>query len=248
MKNNFKDFFSKNSAGYAKYRPTYPRTLFDYLASLVREHKCAWDCATGNGQSASMLVDYFDKVIATDPSEEQLDNAILHPKIEYRVATAEDSKISEKSIDLITVAQAFHWINQEKFLKEVIRVAKQKCILAIWCYKLAHITKDVDEVIYRLYTDILGNYWDDARKMVDDGYKNINFPFQKIESPTFDMSVEWDIEGYMGYLGTWSALQKYISVNSKNPLNDIGSDLKKAWGPGKRHKLHWDLELKVWKI
>ncbi|HEY2140100.1 MAG TPA: hypothetical protein VGH00_08465, partial [Chthoniobacterales bacterium] len=62
----FKDHFSKQAEGYAKFRPRYPQELFRYLATIAPRRELAWDCATGNGQAAVELAEVFDRVIATD--------------------------------------------------------------------------------------------------------------------------------------------------------------------------------------
>ena len=99
----------------------------------------AWDCATGNGQAAISLAQYFNKVIATDGSKQQLENAMQHPKVQYKIALAEESGIESNSIDLVTVAAAVHWLNFEKFYAEVNRVLKPTGIIAIWSeYRLRH--------------------------------------------------------------------------------------------------------------
>ncbi len=77
------DHFSAHAAEYAKFRPGYPRELFDYLASLVRMRERAWDCATGNGQAAIGLAKYFREVIATDASTQQLAKASPVANVAY---------------------------------------------------------------------------------------------------------------------------------------------------------------------
>ena len=73
---SFQDHFSKQASLYARYRPQYPAALFEYLASVAPEREAAWDCGTGNGQAALGLAQFFDRVIATDPSEEQIRNGL----------------------------------------------------------------------------------------------------------------------------------------------------------------------------
>jgi methylase of polypeptide subunit release factors len=102
----FKDHFSRQAADYAKFRPDYPRELFDYLGRIAPSHQLAWDCGTGNGQAAVALASAFDRVVATDASEKQITNADPHERVEYRVAPAEDSGIESETLDLIVVAQA----------------------------------------------------------------------------------------------------------------------------------------------
>src|SRR4051812_48746007 len=113
-----KDLFSQGSVDYARYRPRYPTALFKYLAGLCRERKTAWDCATGNGQAANELARDFETVAATDISQKQLDQAPATPNVRYSVASAEASGLAASSVDLVTVAQAFHWFRHDSFYEE----------------------------------------------------------------------------------------------------------------------------------
>ncbi|NUM61745.1 MAG: SAM-dependent methyltransferase, partial [Ignavibacteriaceae bacterium] len=85
----FEDHFSELAETYSRYRPSYPKKLFEYLASICKQHQLAWDCGTGNGQAAISLADYFDKIIATDASKEQLEQSSKHPKIIFKNEPAE---------------------------------------------------------------------------------------------------------------------------------------------------------------
>ena len=127
----FKDHFTKQAAVYAKFRPDYPDELFKFLASVSPSNELAWDCATGSGQAANGLAKYFNKVIASDASENQVLNAYKNEKIIYKVFPAEKADIESSTIDLITVAQALHWFNFENFYTEVRRVLKRGGIIAV---------------------------------------------------------------------------------------------------------------------
>ena len=50
-----KDNFSSQADHYARYRPSYPPELFEFIIAQVKEKDMAWDCATGNGQTAKGL-------------------------------------------------------------------------------------------------------------------------------------------------------------------------------------------------
>src|SRR6185503_15171043 len=115
MSQTFHDHFSGVASRYADFRPHYPAALFDYLATLVPRHSVVWDCACGNGQATHDLADRFDRVIATDASREQIASAKAHSKAEFRVAPADQSELSDGSIGLVTVAQAVHWFDLERF-------------------------------------------------------------------------------------------------------------------------------------
>jgi ubiquinone/menaquinone biosynthesis C-methylase UbiE len=111
----FKDYFSAQSSAYAKSRPTYPDNLFKFLASVSPGNNLAWDCATGNGQAAVSLAKYFEKVTATDASEQQIKNAVPHERVMYSVGLADNSGIESGTVDLVTIASALHWMDFDKF-------------------------------------------------------------------------------------------------------------------------------------
>ena len=242
---DFKDLFSEQASDYAQFRPRYPVGLFHYLASLTQAHGRAWDCGTGNGQAAVMLADYFEQVVATDPSEKQLASAIRHQKVIYRQASIGNSGLEDKSVDLVTAAQAFHWFDREEFYKEVRRAAKPQGLLAVWCYGLAKISSELDAVVGYFYKNILGPYWEKERILVEEGYKNIPFPFRELKPPQFEMTAQWSLDQLVGYLGTWSALQTFVKKNGSNPLESLYPQLKKAWGNDSTHNIRWELAVRV---
>ncbi len=242
--------FSKQANDYARFRPTYPEDLFGYLASLTEEHSCAWDCGTGNGQAAIALAHYYDRVIGTDPSTDQIAHVRPHPKVEYRIAPAEDSAISVESIDLIVVAQALHWFDVGKFYAEAQRVAKSSgSIIAVWCYGLMEAAPAADQIISRYYHNVIGKYWEPERRLVEQGYGGIPFPFQEITAPKFLMEATWTFAHFLGYLSTWSATQAAIRSEGVNPLDTIRTELREAWGDVEEAKrVRWPLFIRVGSI
>jgi SAM-dependent methyltransferase len=176
----FQDLFSNHAACYARARPRYSSELFAYLATLVPQRKLAWDVGTGNGQAAIGLAEHFELVIATDASAGQIAHAIPHQRVEYRVATAEAADLEPGSVDLVTVAQALHWLNLDAFYANVRRVARPHGVIAAWCYTLPRVSDGVDAVCDRFYRDVVGPYWDAGRRYIDERYETIPFPFNTI--------------------------------------------------------------------
>jgi SAM-dependent methyltransferase len=243
----FKDFFSQQSSDYAQYRPSYPELLFDWLTMAAPTTDSVWDCGTGNGQAAIALAERFDIVYATDPSAKQLESAFVHPKIKYSLGPAEKSGLDGNLVSLVTVAQAFHWFDREKFAEEVKRVCRPQGMLVVWCYAVCDVVPEVDIVIKRLYDDITGPYWDAARKVVDEGYAGLDMPFEEAHPPSFDMTMEWTVDQMLGYLGTWSATQKYLAAKGKDPISLIEKDLRAAWGSATR-TVTWPLSVRGWEV
>ncbi len=227
---SFKDLFSTQSVDYSKYRPTYPQELFEFIALQVEDKGACWDVGTGNGQAAVELAKYFKKVIATDPSEAQINNATPKDNIEYKVCRAESSSLDNNSIDLLTVAQAYHWFDHIAFYKEVKRVTKTKAKIAIWCYGLSTVNAKVDAVYMKFYKGILDGFWPPERVHVENAYASLPFPYKNHTQHEFKLIKSWNLQDYMNYLSTWSAVQKYIKTNNKHPLDLVTDEFIKTWG------------------
>ncbi len=245
----FEDNFSKQSALYRRYRPHYSADLFAYLASLVPFHQLAWDVGTGNGQAALGLSKYFDRVVATDPSAAQIENALYHERIEYRATPANSVDLDSHSVDLITAAQSLHWFDLDAFYAEVRRVSKPGGVLAVWTYELTRITPEIDQVIKRYSTETVGPFWSDRLKFVLEHYATIPFPFEEMTAPAFELKRVWNLTEMEGYLSTWSATQAFIRERGYDPVREIHPQLAQAWGAPERERLvRWPLYFRIGRV
>lgn len=257
-----KDLFSAQSKEYASSRPTYPRALFEFIVGLVDEKNLAWDCATGNGQAALVLTDYFKQVIASDISARQLENARQESNIKYQIFRAEDTPLKDNSVDLITIAQALHWFDLDRFYREARRVLRERKhgktgegggIIAAWAYGLHTISPGVDKVTHQLYEDILGDkYWPPERKYVEDRYETIPFPFDQIPAPEFQIQLSWNLSELVNYYRSWSSVQKFIEKNKYDPVSEVSSSLEYGWGGknnvNEKRKVVWPLYVKIGRV
>lgn len=217
----FKDHFSGHASDYRRHRPSYPKALFDFLASQANEKKCVWDCATGNGQAAVMLANDFEQVIATDASAEQIAQAEARDNIQYAVAPAENSGLDDHSVDLVTVAQALHWFDHDAFFKECHRVLKPGGLFATWWYRLVHLKKHSDAgkaILREFYKEIVGPHWPKERQHIDRDYQTIEFPFTPVDAPQFSIDLDWNLEQFLNYLKTWSGTKTYIQKFGEDPV------------------------------
>lgn len=247
MSQTFHDHFSSVANRYADFRPQYPAALFDYLATLVPRGTVVWDCAAGNGQATLGLAGHFDKVIATDASGEQIASAIPHPNVEYRVATAEQSGLPDDSVGLITVAQAVHWFDFDRFYAEVKRVLVQNGVIVIWAYGINTVEGvAVNQIVQDYYKNTVGPYWPPERALVEQGYRTIPFPFVEVAPPAFRMEAQWTLDQLLGYFSTWSATSRYIKATGTNPIEPLAVKLKRAWGDAdSARKIDWPLSVRV---
>ena len=247
MKPAFHDHFSGVAARYADFRPHYPAALFAYLATLVPPNSMVWDCAAGNGQATIDLAKRFDCVVATDASREQITSAKPHPKVEFRTALAEQSGLPDESVSLITVAQALHWFDFDRFYAEARRVLKPGGVLAVWAYGVNEVEGSaINELVQDFYSNIVGPYWPPERKLVEEGYRTIPFPFTEVTAPPFSMETQWTLEQLLGYFSTWSATDRFIKANGRNPIEPLSESLARAWGdPTVARLIGWPLSLRV---
>ena len=246
----FKDHFSERASLYAAYRPLYPQALFEFVARLTPDHKLALDCGTGNGQAAIGLAAHFDRVIATDPSAEQIKNASAHPKVEYRIARADSSGLPTRSVNLVTAAQALHWFDSERFFGEVKRVLVADGALAVWGYGDPVLdTTLLEETLYSFNRDTLGSYWSPERKLLLDGYRTIPFPFAEVAAPSLELKMHWTLPELAGYLRTWSATANYLGEHGTDPVTKVEKTLATHWGdPRVARIIRWPLYIRAGKL
>jgi SAM-dependent methyltransferase len=247
MSQAFHDHFSDVANRYADFRPHYPAALFDYLATIAPQNSLVWDCACGNGQATYDLAKRFDRVIATDASKEQIASAAPNPKVEFRVVPAEQSGLPDNSIALITVAQALHWFDFERFYAEAKRVLAPGGVLAAWAYGINDVEGDpVNQLVQDFYANTVGPYWPPERKLVEEGYCTLPFPFGEIAPPTFRMEARWTLEQLIGYFSTWSATNRCIKATGQNPLKALAEAMAQHWGDVNSPRLvTWPLSLRI---
>src|SRR5437867_1903086 len=196
-----KDHFSAIARDYAAFRPTYPPALFEALGPIVPAHGTAWDCATGSGQAAVALASLFTRVIASDGSLGQLRSARSHPRVTYVNARAESAPLASASIDLVTVAQALHWLDIDAFWQEARRALVPGGVVAVWCYALCRIAPDIDAIVDRYYSETVGPFWPPERAIVEKGYRDVAFPFTELRVAAPDMTASPTLTEFLGYLG-----------------------------------------------
>ena len=249
MTATFKDHFSGHAARYRDARPHYPRALFEWLASQCATRGLAWDAGCGNGQASVALAAFFADVYATDPSQPQIEHAIAHPRVRYRVEPAEQCGLPDHAADLATIAQALHWCDVDAYNSQVRRVLKPGALVAEWSYALMHVTPEVDAVVADLYEPVLGAYWPPERRHIDAKYATLAFPFEPVAVPAFEMRHDWVLGEVLGYLESWSALQRHRKATNTDALAEFKPKIAAAWGdPEMRRAVVWPLTVRAGRV
>jgi hypothetical protein len=105
---------------------------------------------------------------------------------------------------------------------------------------------DAQRALDKYYAETVGPYWPPERRLIEQGYRTIAFPFEKIRAPRFTMKVGLTLEELAGYLGTWSATRRYIQATGQNPVPSLVRELAGALGDrGARQEVAWPLSLRI---
>jgi SAM-dependent methyltransferase len=236
------DHFTPVAAQYATFRPSYPDELFDWLAGIAPQCGMAWDCGAGNGQATVALAARFKNVLATDISAAQLAAAPVLPNIEYRESAAEASGLPDGSVDLVTVAQAMHWFDLPKFHTEVRRVLKPRGVLAVWGYNRLLIPHpELQKIVDRFYEEKIGACWPPERVHVETAYRDLPFPFPRLDAPQFSLHKDWSRLQLLGYLRSWSAVGRFKAVNGYDPVDALAEEIAAFWPEEECYRVEWPL-------
>jgi SAM-dependent methyltransferase len=241
------DHFSGHAADYAKFRPGYPEALFDWIAVQTAGHDLAWDCGCGNGQASVPLAGRYRRVAATDFSADQIAQATPHPNVDYRTAPAEASGLPDHCADLVTIAQALHWFDFDRFYAEVRRVVKPGGAIVAWTYQLLRGEPAINAVLDDFYRNTLGPHWPPERKWVDLAYRGLPFPFEEIAAPPFEIRLQWSLDDLIAYVGTWSATHRCLTAEGADPMPALRERLAPVWGAGER-EIVWPIAIKAGRV
>ncbi|HXQ64148.1 MAG TPA: class I SAM-dependent methyltransferase, partial [Steroidobacteraceae bacterium] len=240
--------FSRQAAAYGRHRPRYPSELAAHLAAVAPGRGLAIDLATGNGQAALDLAAHFERVLASDASASQLAHAVPHPRVRYVRHAAECLPVRSGSADLVAVAQAAHWFDLERFYAEARRVLRPHGVVALWTYELLRIDAPIDAVLGAFYRDVVRPYWPAERRYVEEGYRTLPFPLEEFPAPPFEAVVDWSLDDVLGYVATWSAVDRYRTARGEDPLPALAARLAPPWSDGATRQVRWAIHLRIGRI
>jgi len=229
---------------YREFRPQYTNEIVDDVISAVPPEKrgiCV-DIACGSGQLTKLLAPYFTRTVGVDQSFAQLGaTCTSEERIEWKAGSAFSVPIEASSVDLVTVAQALHWlIPYDSFFQEVHRILKPGGHFCAVAYGLPQITGNTvaNNIILELYNDILGariipgepgTWWETNRMSLDGHYADVPFPHPS-ETHRFPRCVSLSLANYINYLKTWSAYRTMLRSGEPDPIPLIREKLIHAFG------------------
>ena len=174
--NNNTNKFTGKAEIYNKYRSNYPNKCIEDILKTVNANKdiSIADIGAGTGKLTKQFLEKGIKVIAVEPNADMLEVAIknlskYNELFEYKQEPAEKTSIDDNSINIITVAQAFHWFDKNTFKKECKRILKPNGVIAImWNfidYKQELESKIIN--IHKKYTSLTFNASEEEQRDSD---------------------------------------------------------------------------------
>lgn len=205
--------FDSAAVAYERGRPSYPAAAVDWLVErtgLV----ATWvvvDLAAGTGKLTRLLVPTAAEVIAVEPVAGMRRVLACHvPDVEVIDGTAENIPLSEGSVDLVSVGQAFHWFDVPAALTEIHRVLRQEGWLAlVWNRRL------LDEPIHREVSAIVDPY----RGTTPSHHKRETWSQPLFDSPLFQQAGERSFENSQD-LDEDSLVDRVVSTSFIAALSD----------------------------
>ncbi len=198
------DKFTDKAEVYAKYRPSYPSEYIEYLVSEadLNENCMIADIGSGTGILSRQLLDKGFTVIGVEPNDDMrtLAEQTLKPDSHFISvdAVAEKTTLNDSSLDLITVAQAFHWFDIEQFRLECQRILKQDAnVNLVWN------SRDGASDINKESADICQKYCPNF-KGFSGGIEETPIPFQdffrdgKYDFKNFRNDLQLNLIGFLG--------------------------------------------------
>lgn len=243
----FADHFSGHALSYAVHRPRYPAALYDWLATAAGGAELAWDVGTGNGQVAQGLATRFARVVATDPSEEQLSHAVPHARIRYQRTTYQPD-LPDASVDLVAVGQALHWFALEEFFGSVRRLLKPGGLFAAFAYAHSRVSPEIDALMRQYHDVTVGPFWAPEHHWIHAGYRTLDLPIAEIDAPPFEIVERWSCAQYLGFLRTWSSVQRLMRAEGDAKVLAFEAELMEAWGRQSERAVVWPLILRAGRL
>ncbi len=152
--------FSQTVGHYQQYRPSYPQIMIDFLLEqkVLDKDKVVADIGSGTGIFTQQLLTLGAKVFAVEPNAPMRESAQqqlgTYPYFVSVNGTAETTTLKDSSVDVITVATAFHWFNREACKKEFKRILRNNGnVLLLWNLRLPQLS-----ALLQSYDDLLQKY------------------------------------------------------------------------------------------
>lgn len=194
--------FSNRVENYIKYRPSYPPEIVSFLEDelgLQKEQRIA-DVGSGTGLFAELFLHKGYKVICIEPNAEMRkaaeDKLGKHDGFSSRHHQAERTGLKSHSVDIITAATAFHWMEPIATKKEFNRILKPGGHIV-----LAWNVRKTDNPFLKEYHDLKQKFsTEPPRNNIDEEVIRSFFEPRSMKTQSFANVQMLDFDGLKGQL------------------------------------------------
>jgi hypothetical protein len=106
----------------------------------------------------------------------------------------------------------------------------------------------ITDAVHDFYENVTKPYWDYERKYVEEKYSTVEFDYDPLPVKEFQTILEWRREDLLGYISSWSAIQKFIKEKGYSPVSNIEEEIKKLWPEDEVKKVVFPIYLKLGRI
>ena len=221
------------SKQYAKFRPVYPQTVSNIITSYMKSsgnvsYRTAVDVACGSGQSTFLLCDSFEEVIGIDISKSQIEQAEIkaaenhHRNVKFIVGDAHNIPIESATVDLVTCATAWHWLDADLFYAEAKRILKPGGFLVVYGHGFRITNNDRMKRAFDLFIQemFLCDCFSEQNMHVLNEYKAVKLPFSESKRIEFEFPQKSSLEQLLGLISSTSMYKSYCQKFTDNTLFD----------------------------
>lgn len=193
--------FSNNIKKYELYRPSYPKEIIEYFNKKIDlKNMIVADIGAGTGIFTKLLLENGNKVYSIEPNEKMRHTAIKllseYEEAEFIDSKAESILLDDNSVNIITVAQAFHWFNTKKALQEFYRIIRDNGYVILLWNDLSYNSnfRNEYESIFKEYSE---EYNKINHKIHEEELNKIFYP-NKIIKETFNFHQILNLNDFIG--------------------------------------------------
>jgi hypothetical protein len=111
---------------------------------------------------------------------------------------------------------------------------------------VAHAEPPFDDVLWPFYRDVVGPYFAEGARLVDDRYETLALPGRALAAPSFVMSARWTAEEVLAFVRTWSGVQSRVEATGEDPVADLAPRLANVCAaPESVHEIRWPVYIRA---
>ena len=128
-------------------------------------------------------------------------------------------------------------------------MAKTNGVIALFGFREIRINKSLDDFLYYYLQDLLKPYWRNGKKLYDDKYQSLDFPYELIAAPSFFIENNWLPSDVLNLIDSYSAAQEYLDHHGYYPSHTVKNQFLSLWGdPTAKRLVSIPIYMKVGRI